>query len=368
MGYGMDQIQDLMHSGLETKVFPGAVVLAAKGGDIVCHEAFGYARTSPNRLMTRDTIFDLASLTKPLATATSIMLLVQKKMIGLSDSIGKHMPIFRQSGKANITVRELLAHASGLPAHRPYYENLSHVPVSARASVLDLLLAGEPLCHPPGKTCLYSDLGFMVLGRLIESLTNAPLNKAVESLILKPINLSGLFFLPGNVSRQEIGLTYAATLDCPWRARVLEGEVHDENAYVLGGVAGHAGLFGTAAAVYSLLNELMEAYHAYNGRPGSGLFSQELTRTFFQKYSKDAGTWALGFDTPSRPGSSSGELFSDQSVGHLGYTGTSFWMDLDARVIVILLTNRLYYGTANEKMKAFRPQFHNRVMSAMAEF
>jgi len=142
----------------------------------------------------------------------------------------------------------------------------------------------------------------------------------------------------------------------------LEGEVHDDNAYTLGGVAGHAGLFGTAKDVYGLLQELL---NAYLGESNTGVFDEHLVRSFFQRHSH-VGSWALGFDTPTRPDSSSGRYFSDQSVGHLGFTGTSFWMDLEKGVVVILLTNRIHPTRKNEKIKAFRPKLHDAVMSAIA--
>ncbi|NVM22381.1 MAG: serine hydrolase, partial [Desulfobacterales bacterium] len=154
---------------------------------------------------------------------------------------------------------------------------------------------------------------------------------------------------------------YAATEDCPWRGKILDGEVHDDNAYAMGGVAGHAGLFGTAKDVYGILKELL---NVYEGKPNSGLFHLDVVETFFQHRS-DAGSWALGFDTPTRPDSSSGRHFSDQSIGHLGFTGTSFWMDLLRGIIVVLLTNRIHPSRQNEKIKAFRPLLHDSIMETI---
>ncbi|MBE9580062.1 MAG: serine hydrolase [Proteobacteria bacterium] len=357
----MRTVRDLMKRGVDEGVFPGAVLLVAREGNILFLEAFGHARLLPERPMTTDTVFDLASLTKPLATAVSVMLLIQQGRVDLDPPLGTAVAGFSDTDKRDISIRQLLSHTSGAPDYMPYYEMLRDFPVSERKGALRELLVREDLMTRPGAVCLYSDLGYMVLEWVIEVIAGMPLDLFVEKSVYKPLGLNQLFFIP--LTREQVSGQYlcAATEDCPWRGKILDGEVHDDNAYALGGVAGHAGLFGTAQAVFGLLQELL---NAYSGRPNAGLFHRDVVKVFFQRQS-DVGSWALGFDTPTRPDSSSGRYFSDQSVGHLGFTGTSFWMDLEKGVIVILLTNRVHPSRANEKIKAFRPLLHDRVMETV---
>lgn len=356
----MKAIRNLMQDGLADGVFPGAVLLAANKGQIAFFEAFGYAKLEPRRDMSTETVFDLASLTKPLATAVSLMILVQDGPLSLDQTLRDTISEFTDSDKKDVTIRQLLSHSSGLPDYRPYYEKLTKLPRLERKRSLKGLVLAEPLIHEPGTVCLYSDLGFMILQWLIEAVAKDSLDRFLVESVYKPLGLKDLFFnpSPGGPGRDY---QYAATEECPWRGKILDGEVHDDNAYALGGVAGHAGLFGTAQEVFALLQKLLQVYR---GEVTSDIFRQDVVQTFFRRHS-DAGSWALGFDTPTHPYSSSGKLFSDQSVGHLGFTGTSFWMDLEKESIVILLTNRIHPMRANEKIKAFRPILHDTVMETI---
>ena len=217
----------------------------------------------------------------------------------------------------------------------------------------------EPLINAVGKAVLYSDLGFMILAWVVEHLTQRRLDHFVFEEIFQPLGLNHLFFTGKNIEDKRGA--FAATENCPWRQKILEGQVHDENAYAVGGIEGHAGLFGTAGDINRLLVELLFTYH---GRTNTGLFQKEPLHQFFKRL---PGTdKALGFDTPSRTGSSCGRSFSQNSVGHLGFTGTSFWMDLERSVIVILLTNRVHPTRDNERIKEFRPKLHDMVMDAIA--
>ncbi|MBN1841667.1 MAG: serine hydrolase [Deltaproteobacteria bacterium] len=357
----MRTVKDLMKRGVDEGVFPGAALLVAREGSILFLEAFGRARLLPERPMTTDTVFDLASLTKPLATAVSVMLLVQQGRVDLDQPLGTTVAEFSDTDKKDISIRQLLAHTSGLPDYQPYYEKLRVLPQKDRKRALEHLLLSEPRIHEPVTVCLYSDLGFMILQWVFETVTNHFLDRFVKTSVYGPLGIGDLFFNPLGEGPNQDRRVYAATEDCPWRGKILDGEVHDDNAYALGGVAGHAGLFGTAQAVFGLLQELL---NAYSGKPNAGLFHRDVVKVFFQRQS-DVGSWAMGFDTPTRPDSSSGRYFSDHSVGHLGFTGTSFWMDLEKGVIVILLTNRVHLGRTNEKIKAFRPLLHDRVMETM---
>ncbi|OEU44591.1 MAG: hypothetical protein BBJ60_01645 [Desulfobacterales bacterium S7086C20] len=356
----MKPIGQVMQNALKDGVFPGGVLLASKKGRVVFLEAFGHARLTPERPMTIDTVFDLASLTKPLATSVAAMILIQEGKMDLDQTLGNTVRDFSDTDKKGLSVRQLLCHTSGLPDYQPYYERLLNLsPDDAKTSLRKLLVA-EPLIHKPWEICLYSDLGFMILEWLIEEVAGEGLDSFIGKDLYEPLGLKNLFFNP---IPQIKNRSYAATEDCPRRGKILEGEVHDDNAYAVGGVAGHAGLFGTTRAVYTLLQELLDTYLR---KKNSAIFHPDTLQDFFKRQS-DVGSWALGFDTPSRPDSSSGKYFSDKSVGHLGFTGTSFWMDLNKDLIVVLLTNRVHPRRDNEKIKLFRPILHDKIMEMMCK-
>ena len=353
---GMGRVDPLMLQAVSDGVFPGAVLLVSRDGTPIFHRAYGVADLFSGRAMTVETIFDLASLTKPLATTLAVMHLIQHNRLGLQQPLGELLPAFKDDPKSVITIANLLCHNSGLAAYRPFYQRLEHLPMAERKSVLRDLLAGEPLIDSVGAGVVYSDIGFMILQWVVERISGWRLDHYVREELYRPCGLDHLFFIDLNTPTKPPGV-FAATEQCRWRKDVLVGRVHDENTYVLGGVQGHAGLFGTAADVHRLLVELLSAYH---DRPSTGCFEPDLVRLFFRRW---AGTdRALGFDTPSVENSSSGRFFSTNSVGHLGFTGTSFWMDLDQAVVVILLTNRVHPTRDNEAIRQFRPKLHDAVM------
>jgi CubicO group peptidase (beta-lactamase class C family) len=354
----MNQVRQLMQQAIADKVFPGAVLLVSKNGSIVFHEAFGFRNFFAQLPMTSVTIFDLASLTKPLATALAVMVLVQQKKVGLNQNLGDVLPAFNKDQKASIKVKHLLYHNSGLADYRAFYKKIANLPLEKRKTALRELLMKEPLVHAIGSRVVYSDIGFMILEWLIEEIGGKRIDHFVSDMVYNPLGLENLFFIDLWADRKP-GV-FAATEQCNWRRQLLSGQVHDENAYVVGGVQGHAGLFGTAPDVHRLLGHLLAAYH---GRPATRLFQPDTVRLFFRRLA--AGDKALGFDAPSLNGSSSGKLFSHRSVGHLGFTGTSFWMDLDRSIIVILLTNRVHPTRDNEAIKVFRPALHDEVMLSL---
>jgi CubicO group peptidase (beta-lactamase class C family) len=351
----MNQVDALMRQAISEGVFPGAVLLVSEEDAIVCHNAYGLADLFSRRSMTTQTIFDLASLTKPLATALAVMMLIQQGVIGTEQELGDILPDLKKGKKAAIKIRHLLHHNSGLADYRPYYKEIVHLPSQKRKQALRNLLVIEPLVYPIGTKVVYSDLGFMILAWVIEHVSGKRLDCFVSEMIYGPLGLDNLFFVDLNVKPPR-GV-FAATERCPWRKILLAGQVHDENAYVLGGVQGHAGLFGTAAAVHTLVSNLLSAYQGTG--PGN-LFQTEMVRLFFRRLPNADKT--LGFDAPALENSSAGSYFSANSVGHLGFTGTSFWMDLDRRIIVIMLTNRVHPSRDNMAIKAFRPKLHDAVM------
>ena len=348
-------VHRLMQLALDEGVFPGAVLLAARDSEILLHQAWGVADLSSGQPVTVDTVYDLASLTKPLATTLAVMRLIQTGRLTLGTPLGPVLPVMKNTDKAGVTLRQLLSHCSGWPGWQPYFERLRQHPDANRRRRLAQMLAAEPLITLPGTTALYSDLDYLTLGLVVENISGERLDRFVRREIYQPLGIEDLFFNPLNAP--PMPRDYAATERCPWRGGVLSGAVHDDNAYVLNGVAGHAGLFGTARAVFTLLQALLSAYR---GEADSDLLAPELVRAFWQR-SGDSG-WTLGFDTPAVQGSSSGTWFSPNSVGHLGFTGTSFWMDLDRRITIIVLTNRVHPVRSNEKIRAFRPRIHDALM------
>lgn len=349
-----------MQQAIADNVFPGAVLLVSRANSVLFHKAYGVTDLGSCRAMTHETVFDLASLTKPLATTLAVMMLIQQNRLGLEQHLGTVLPAFGTTDKSAIKINQLLYHNSGLPDYRPYYLELERLSSGQCQEALHNLLVTEPLIHPIGDRVLYSDIGFMILAWLIEYICGDRLDRIVSENIYEPLGLDNLFFAvrKGPQSRD----LFAATEQCPWRDRLLVGQVHDENAYVAGGVQGHAGLFGTAAAVQKLLFELLSVYH---GDPAHNLFQADLVRLFFKR--RPDTERALGFDMPAVKNSSAGKYFSTNTVGHLGFTGTSFWMDLNRSIIVILLTNRIHPTRENEAIKEFRPILHDEVMRGILQ-
>ena len=334
--------------------------MVSKNRNIAFFEAYGDANLFSGRKMTKETVFDLASLTKPLATTLAVMTLIQQSRLTLNDHLGSILPLFKNSDKEKIRLDHLLYHNSGFPDYRPYYEMVKEIEPGQRREALREFLIKETLLHPPGNQVVYSDLGFMVLCWVVEEVAGIRMDRFVLENIYHPLGLKALFFIP--VDKMPPVAEFAATEKCPWRGKLLEGVVHDDNAYSVGGIEGHAGLFGTAGDVFDLLSELMAVYQ---GSASKGVFDVDLTRRFLS-LNEQSGR-ALGFDTPSPKGSSCGRYFSKRTVGHLGFTGTSFWMDLERAIIVILLTNRIHPYRDNNRIKAFRPKLHNTVMENFSD-
>lgn len=357
------RIRDLLERGVEEGVYPGAVLLVAQKGQITFFEETGRLSLSLEQgPMRKDTIFDLASLTKPLATTLAIMKLVDTGKIALDQPLSEIIKTRSLIDKETLTCRLLLNHSAGFEDWRPFYLDLVNYRLDERKEILRKWLVELPLAHPPAEVCLYSDLGFMMLEWVIEESTGEALHLFLEENFYRPLSLQKAFLvteLPESRFKKEM---FAATEICPWRDELIRGEVHDENAYALGGYSGHAGLFGDARDVFVILN-LLRVH--YQGRQGE-YFKPSTVKEFFSRQGIVEGcTWALGWDTPSPHDSSSGKYFSGNSVGHLGFTGTSVWMDLERDVMVVFLTNRVHPTRDNTKIRAFRPILHDTIMEAL---
>ncbi len=306
------------------------------------------------------TPFDLASLTKPLCTTLCTLHLVASGNIHWDDAVIPLLDTTLPQDKKNINIRDILTHSSGLPAYLPYFREFDAQSSKDNMYPIFKKIMKEPLQYSRGTTCLYSDLGFILLGFLLEKSAQISLDQLYRKRITEPLNLAEeIFFLPSMSSAQTEKTKMAATEDCPWRKRIMQGEVHDEHCWLMGGVAGHAGLFGTAGGVLSLCECLLDCWQERAIHPA---FSNNLLRYAFNWKQPGESCWRLGFDTPSSGRSSSGRYFSPMSVGHLGFTGTSFWIDLERNVIVVLLTNRVHPSRDNIKIREFRPYFHDFLM------
>ncbi len=355
----MQDTETLIQKAILAKIFPGAVLAVSLKGKAICHTAFGMADIFSGTQMQTHTFCDLASLTKPLATTLCLMRLVQDGKLALDQPLAEILPVLTDSGKAKITLRQLLNHTAGLPDWCPWYIQLMKRPLADRKAFLQRLLTAEPLLCPPGKKTLYSDLGFMLLEWVIETTSNFSLDRLVKETIYLPLGITDLFF----VDRQNeapAAAQFAATQLCPWRGRLLKGQVDDDNTWAMGGTSGQAGLFGTAQAVSTLLNTLL-ATLAGDGRPD--VLPASVIRQFMLKQTPRGR--ALGFDVPTRPGSSSGRFFSDSSVGHLGFTGTSFWADPERSLVVVLLTNRVHPFRFAGGIRTFRAVLHDQVVQEL---
>lgn len=362
----MQDTENLIKEAIASNIFPGAVLSVSLKREVVFHEAYGMADIFSGSKMTVKTFFDLASLTKPLATTLALMLLVQEGRIGLDQPIVEMLPDLETEDKRKITIRHLLCHTSGMPDWRPWFFPLQRRPYAERKELLHRLLTAEPLCSESGSKTIYSDLGFMLLEWIIEEVSGDRLDRFVQQAVYKPLGITDLFYIALRGEKQSdrrhlkfemTSIEFAATQLCPWRGRLLKGQVDDDNAWAMGGISGQAGLFGTASAVSTLLNRLMVT----GGNGGrSDLFVPRIVTRFLQRQAPDGR--ALGFDTPTRPGSSSGRFFADSSVGHLGFTGTSFWADPERSLVVVLLTNRVHPFRFAGGIKTFRSVLHDTVV------
>ena len=360
-------LHEALNRAVADGIFPGAVLAVRQGGDRCWIISTGRLSSDPSSAsVTSTTTYDLASLTKPLATATGLALLIQRKQCQLEDRVDAVLPELEGAPVGPATIRHLLTHCSGLPGWRAFYERLcsgAALPASLddRATAsrhLLQLIRGEELLYKIGERSLYSDLGFMLLGTVVERLSGCPLDRFVSEHIAQPLSADPFRYLPTGQERENytssmIGRIAPTEWD-PWRGRLLCGEVHDENAAALGGVAGHAGIFGSAEAVLAITGAWLAGYHGK-----SSMLDFDIVREFSTRFEGVPGSsWALGWDTPSPP-SSSGRYFSGRSFGHLGFTGTSIWIDPVCELEVVLLSNRVHPTRNNDAIRLFRPVIHD---------
>ena len=341
----------ILAKAIECRAFPACSIAITHRGELVAQKAFGrftYDASSPE--VTTASIFDLASVTKVVATTAMAMILYERGVLDLETPVTSIVPEFASADarRGDVTVRMLLAHSSGLPA----YEKL-FLQAQSRQDLLRLALAVE-LSADPATRAEYSDIGFIILGVALERLADEPLDTFCQREAFGPLAMTHTTFNPAKALRE--GIPPSAD-DRTFRHRTIQGEVQDENANVLGGVAPHAGLFSTA-------DDLALFAHAMlNG--GYPILRPETVNLFTHRESAPESTSrALGWDTPSAP-SQSGKYFGPRSFGHLGYTGTSLWIDPDRQLSITLLTNRTWPDCKNEAIKQVRPAFYDAVVRAL---
>jgi CubicO group peptidase (beta-lactamase class C family) len=342
---------NILAGAIEQKAFPGAATAVTHSGKLVALKALGqFTFDATSAAVEAESIFDLASLTKVVATTSMAMILYERGFLDLEMPIVRVLPEFRGDDprRREITFRQLLAHSSGLPA----YERL-FLRSKSKDELLDQVFS-VPLKHDPETHAEYSDVGFILLGVALERIASEPLDRFCQREIFGPLAMSHTAFNPPAAWKSRIVPTAD---DQTFRKRLIQGEVQDENASVMGGVAAHAGLFSTASDIATFANSILNR--------GTPLIRPETIVEFTKRQSSPRGTSrALGWDTPSTP-SQSGNYFSASSFGHLGYTGTSLWTDPERQISVTLLTNRTWPNCSNQAIKEIRPVFHDAVIKAL---
>ncbi|HZP05972.1 MAG TPA: serine hydrolase domain-containing protein [Terracidiphilus sp.] len=345
-----------LEEAIAAQAFPGCAFGVLAKDEVILQDALGRFTYEPDAPAVRlETIYDVASVTKVVATTAAAMLLNQQGRLDVDTQLGTLLPEFLQSRPTDdpartITLRHLLAHNSGLPGYVKFFETVS-TPEALLQACLQLQLEAEP-----GSRAEYSDPGFILLGRALEVAIDEPLAQWTKREIFAPLGLKATCFCP---ERDMWAMIPPTEEDTTFRHRRIQGEVQDENAYILGGVAGHAGLFSNVPDLLRFAGEILHA-----GKTGARLFHRQTVEFFAQRQRPEGSSRALGWDTPSEK-SSSGKHFSRHSIGHLGYSGCSLWIDLDAAIAVVLLTNRTWPDRACQKIREVRPAFHDAVRRAL---
>lgn len=347
----------ILREAIAQRAFPGASLAVTHNGALVASQGFGrftYVADSPE--VRAETVFDIASITKVVATTAMAMLLYECGKLPLEEPLAKTLPEFlslaprhHQAERELVTLRMLLAHSSGLPAYEKLFEFAKTRQDLVRAALTARLL------HPPGTHADYSDIGFIILGEALACKAAEPLDTFAQREIFAPLGMMSTCFNPPVEWKSQIPPTQDQR---NFFGRVLQGEVNDENAIAMGGVAGHAGVFASATDVARFAECML--------RGGAPLFQRDTVQLFTHREESPPGTTrALGWDTPSRPESSSGRLFSNVAFGHLGFTGTSLWIDPGRKLSVTLLTNRTWPDRASQLIREVRPKLHDAIVEAL---
>jgi CubicO group peptidase (beta-lactamase class C family) len=366
-----EPVRRLCQEAVAGGVVPGFVVLVASGGRTQFQEAFGFRQLVPRKLPTFvDTVYDVASLTKALVTSVLAMKEVERGGLSLDEPVVKRLPEFEGDGRAAVTVRQLLSHSAGLPAYRPYWRQAASA--ASERWAISLAAAREPLEYRPGTLSIYSDLGFILLGWLLERASEQRLDALADRDILRPLDLASASFVnladPDARARLLAERSVAATQQSEDRGHLVLGEVDDANAYAMGGISGHAGLFADAAAVSAVAASLVAAWKGdAPATPGARpLVARDVVREFWSPAGVPGSTWRLGWDGPAARESQAGARLSRAAVGHLGFTGCSLWIDPERETWIVLLANRVHPTVPNpDPFRVFRPALHDAALEAL---
>ena len=345
-----DSTRAVLTRALSDGAFPGAIAVIGNTSGILASYGVGRLDAADSTRPTTSTIYDLASLTKIVATTSLMLQLVDQGRVTLDSPVVRYLPEWHGPQTSAVTIRQLLTHSSGLAAWRPFYKEA----VDRADARAQLLLVGPDA--PPGTRFLYSDMNFMLLGMVAEKLTGLSLDSAFIAMVAKPLRLADTRFLPDSAQRTRI----APTEYDPWRQRQLRGEVHDENASRFGGVSGHAGLFSTA----SDLSRVARMWLNGGVLDGTRLASAQTVAAFTRAQDTLISRRALGWETPNGT-NSAGHRLSPLAFGHTGFTGTSMWIDPSRDLFVILLTNRVNPTRENRKIGAVRVALADAIVGAL---
>jgi CubicO group peptidase (beta-lactamase class C family) len=351
----------ILEDAIAARAFPGCAFGVLAGDDVALQGALGrftYEENAP--AVAAETVYDVASLTKVVATAAAAMLLVQRGQLDLETPLGELLPGFvvgRAPGDLARTValHHLLAHNSGLPGYVEFFRTAT-TPAAIFQACLEL-----PLQAAPGTRAEYSDPGFILLGKALEVLIRAGLASWTRREVFQPLGMAATGFCPSPAMQPAIPPTED---DLTFRHRRIQGEVEDENAWVLKGVAGHAGLFSNVPDLLRFAGAILRSAKPASSQGNPSLFDPAVLKQFAERQPPEGSSCALGWDTPSQP-SSSGRHFARHSIGHLGYSGCSLWIDLDASVAIVLLTNRTWPDRQNQSIREIRPLFHDAVRETL---
>lgn len=348
----MTRVDQLMERALGEGVFPGAVLAVGSSEQATIH-TYGVTTTLEGGApVSEETIYDLASLSK-LFTATAALMLLERGEFRLDDPVGRFLPAFAQGDKAEIRLRHLLTHTSGLPAFNPYYQV-----ARGQAEMLDAI-ARTALQYKTGSQVVYSCLGFITLANVVQTVTGQSLDRFLSDNLFEPLGMGSTGYGPIEQPRERV----APTEECPWRGRVVWGEVHDENAFAQGGVSGNAGLFSTAPDLVRFAQMMLRRGSSELGRILAPTTIRTATRNYTPGLQENRG---LGWQMRSNEYPWCGDLAPANSYGHTGFTGTSLWISPDDDLFVVLLTNRVHPTRANAQHIRYRPLIHNLLIAELS--
>ena len=368
MSKNFTKTETMIREAIAQGIFPSASILIAHRGEVVLESLYGDCN--------EETIFDVASITKPMITTTLTINAISNGLLKLEDRVGDYLD--NCGAIAGVQIHHLLNHSSGVKRRERYYDEIPLKSVASKEAKDHIILsaANEQLLYKPGEACEYSDIDFILMGAIVEKVFAEPLNMLADEKIIERLGLKNSFFravektpwsdnsfTPAyqNYERSFEGIQFAPTEEGGWRHERIEGYVHDRNSYAMGGVAGHAGLFSNARDIYEFIIQLVDSKNGkadFLPKETLDLFIDDYVSTLAYSHK---GSFLLGWDRPDRTYSQAGTKFSRKTIGHLAYTGCSIWVDLERQMTVIFLTNRSYPTSKNKRIKEFRPVLHDQI-------